>query len=100
MSNLTLSIDDDLLKKARLYAVAHDTSVNAMVREFLKGIAEQARAEAVVIYSAASPESRRQAAAEVDELAEKIRREGRIDTDWQWRRDDAYADRLESRNRE
>jgi len=35
MANLTLSIDDDLLQKAREAAVREQTSVNAVVREFL-----------------------------------------------------------------
>lgn len=33
--NLTLSVDGDLLKKAREAAVREQTSVNAVVREFL-----------------------------------------------------------------
>ncbi len=36
MKNLTLSIDDDLLAKARNYARKHNTTVNSMVREFLR----------------------------------------------------------------
>jgi len=35
MANLTLSIDDDILKRARLRALQQDTSVNALVREYL-----------------------------------------------------------------
>jgi hypothetical protein len=36
MANLTIAIEDDILKKARLKAVEDGTSVNAMVREFLR----------------------------------------------------------------
>lgn len=36
MANLTLSIDDDLLKKARMRALEQDTSVNALVRTYLQ----------------------------------------------------------------
>ena len=36
MANLTIAIEDDLLKKARLKAVEDGTSVNAVVREFLR----------------------------------------------------------------
>jgi len=36
MANLTLSVDDDLLQKAREAAVREQTSVNALVREFLE----------------------------------------------------------------
>jgi hypothetical protein len=35
MANLTLSIDDDLLQKAREAALREQTSVNALVREYL-----------------------------------------------------------------
>lgn len=35
MTNLTLSIDDELLKRARIRAIEQDTSVNALVREYL-----------------------------------------------------------------
>jgi len=36
MANLTIAIEDDVLKKARLKAVEDGTSVNAVVREFLR----------------------------------------------------------------
>jgi plasmid stability protein len=36
MANLTLSIDDELLKRARIRAVEQDTSVNAIVRDYLR----------------------------------------------------------------
>ena len=39
MSNLTLSIDDTLLKRARIRALEEGTSVNAVVREFLTAYA-------------------------------------------------------------
>lgn len=45
MANLTLSIDDDLLRRARIRALEHDTSVNAVVREFLEDYAGTADAE-------------------------------------------------------
>ncbi len=35
MANLTLSVDDELLQKAREAAVREHTSVNALVREYL-----------------------------------------------------------------
>lgn len=35
MANLTLSIDDDVLQKAREAALREHTSVNALVREYL-----------------------------------------------------------------
>lgn len=36
MANLTLSLDDELLQKAREAALREHTSVNALVREYLK----------------------------------------------------------------
>ena len=36
MANVTLSIDDDLLKKGRQYASKHNTSLNALIRRLLK----------------------------------------------------------------
>lgn len=36
MANLTLSIDDELLKAARRIALEQDSSVNQLVREFLE----------------------------------------------------------------
>ncbi len=50
MTNLTLTIDETLLRKARIKALERGTSVNAMVREFIEKIVaddtpEQTRAE-------------------------------------------------------
>jgi hypothetical protein len=39
VANLTLTIDADLLKRARIRALERDTSVNALVREYLEGLA-------------------------------------------------------------
>ena len=39
MRNLTLAIDDDVIAAVRRYAVERDSSVNALVSEFLTGIA-------------------------------------------------------------
>ena len=36
MANVTIAIEDEVLKKARLRAVEQGTSVNAVVREFLR----------------------------------------------------------------
>ena len=35
MANLTIALDDDLLKKARVRAAELGTSVNAVVREYM-----------------------------------------------------------------
>jgi plasmid stability protein len=39
--NLTLAIDDDLLDKARVIAAMQRTSVNELVRDFLRRLVEQ-----------------------------------------------------------
>ncbi|HUN79181.1 MAG TPA: DUF6364 family protein [Solirubrobacteraceae bacterium] len=39
MANLTLSLDDELLKRARIRALEQDTSVNALVRDYLEDFA-------------------------------------------------------------
>ncbi|HEY8828173.1 MAG TPA: hypothetical protein VIM17_10500 [Jatrophihabitantaceae bacterium] len=39
MANLTIVIDDDLLKRARLRALEQGTSVNAVLREYLEAFA-------------------------------------------------------------
>jgi len=36
MSNLTITIDEDLLRRARIRALERGTSVNAVLREFLQ----------------------------------------------------------------
>jgi len=36
MANLTLSIDEELLKRARVCALEQDTSVNSLVRGYLQ----------------------------------------------------------------
>lgn len=39
MANLTISIEDDLLKRARIRAVEQGTSVNAVLRDYLEQFA-------------------------------------------------------------
>lgn len=39
MANLTLSIEDGVLKRARIRALEEGTSVNALVREYLERLA-------------------------------------------------------------
>lgn len=36
MPNITISLDEDLLKAGRHYAKKHNTSVNALIRKLLK----------------------------------------------------------------
>lgn len=46
MSNLTIVVDDEVLKRARIRAMEQGTSVNALLREYLEsfsGAAEERR---------------------------------------------------------
>jgi plasmid stability protein len=73
MSNLTLSIDEQLIKRARMRAIEQGTSLSAKVREFLQdyvngtqgGLAEQraqATARLMAAIEAATVQSRPEAA--------------------------------------
>lgn len=44
MSNLTLVIDDDVLRRARIRALQQGTSVNALVRDYLARVAGDSEA--------------------------------------------------------
>lgn len=44
MTNLTLTIDDDILREARIRALELGTSVNALVRDYLRQFAGRSTA--------------------------------------------------------
>lgn len=73
--NITLAIDEDLLDKARVLAAMKRTSVNEMVREYLKKLVEQE--------------------AQFDEVTEELLRLSRESTarmgDWRPSREDTYS---------
>ena len=48
MANLTITVDDVLLKRARIKALEEDTSVNALLREYLEAYAGTQRTQQVV----------------------------------------------------
>lgn len=79
MANLTLTIDEDVLRRARIRALEEDTSVNALVRTYLQSYAGTSEAERAV--------------EEVLELARRSNAssgpEGRT-----WTREDLYEERL------
>lgn len=79
MANLTLKVDDDLLKRARIKALEEGTSVNAVVRSHLERYAGESEARA--------------AARELLRLSDEFQGgsgpEGRG-----WTRDDIYAERI------
>lgn len=66
MANLTLSIDEEILRRARMRALSRGTSVNAVLREFLEAYAggtdERQRAVAEVLALAKRARSGRGAA--------------------------------------
>jgi hypothetical protein len=78
MKNITLAIDEEVLRGARRYAAEHDTTVNALVREYLTRLVdfEEKAAKA------------RQRLAELSEQSE-----ARMGS-WKWNREDAYEGRL------
>ena len=41
MSNITLSVDDEIIKKVRKIAVDKNTTLTRMVREYLRQVAER-----------------------------------------------------------
>lgn len=86
MANLTLSIEDELLKQSRLYAVQHDTSVNALVREFLQSLVSKSRD--------AEQAARHRDVAEMNRLLDEANRVAQAPDGYQWRREDAYEGRL------
>lgn len=92
MANLTLSVEDDLLKQARIYAIHHDTSVNAMVREFLASVVNGSSSE--------TQAARRKEVEELNRLCDEAARLAVIPEGYKWRREDAYEDRLQQWNSE
>jgi hypothetical protein len=75
MKNITLAIDEDVLNDVRRYAVAHSTTVNALVRGSLEAIAERARRQT----------------SEWDELFELADCEGSQIGSKTWSRDDLHG---------
>ena len=45
MANITLSLDDELLQKGREYATSRGTSLNSLVREYIKDLAYPTKEE-------------------------------------------------------
>ena len=80
MANLTIAVDDSTLKQARMRALEEDTSVNAVLREYLEEYAgrrqEQLEAARRII------ESSRESGSSSGPGGRK------------WKREDAYEERL------
>ena len=41
MKNITVSLDDEVYRRARVAAAAHETSVSALVRDYLQSLATE-----------------------------------------------------------
>ena len=79
MANLTLAVDDELLRRARIRALESGTSVNAAVREFLVAYTGTSRQDVTV--------------RALVTLAEDAGATS-VDTGHRWRREDIYEERL------
>jgi hypothetical protein len=75
MKNITLAIDEDVLRAARRYAAARDTTVNGLVREYLTRIATDGDRVA-------------KAREELMKLAESS--SARLGPGWKWNREELY----------
>lgn len=62
MTNLTISLDEEIIKEARVRAIREGTSVSAKVREFLQQYASE--------QPAASREQQKEAAKKILEMAD------------------------------
>ena len=80
MANLTIVVDEGTLKKARMRALEEDTSVNAVLREYLEEYAGRRREQV-------------EAARRIIE-ASRESRSGSGPGGRKWRREDAYEERL------
>ena len=78
--NLTITVDDETLRRARIRALTQGTSVNAILREFLESFAG----------SDAEMEARTRLAAFARTSTASSGGEGRS-----WTRDEIYADRTD-----
>ena len=78
--NLTITIDDEILRRARIRALSQGTSVNAVLREFLQSYAG----------SDAESTARKRLAKLARQSTASSGPAGRT-----WTRDDVYADRLD-----
>lgn len=77
--NITLSIDEEIVKKVRKIAIDKDTTLTAMVRDYLTSLAKS---------DAAARE------AHADRLMETFKRLSRDMPPRTWTREDLYEERL------
>jgi len=84
MKNITLAIDEEVLRGVRRYAAEHDTTVNALVREYLTGLVD---------FEKRAAEARKR----LVKMSEES--EGRLEPGWKWNREEIYEDRLFPRHK-
>jgi hypothetical protein len=82
MKNITLAIDEDVLRAARRYAAQHDTTVNALVRDYLTRL---------IAFEDKAAKAR-------EELVEMAKKSKARMGSWKWNREDAYEGRRFSRH--
>lgn len=80
MANLTIVVDEVTLKKARMRALEEDTSVNAVLREYLEEYAGRRREQV-------------EAARRIIE-ASRASRSGSGPGEREWKREEIYEERL------
>ena len=78
MKNITLAIDEGVLREVRKYAAERETMVNALVRDYLTRLARQ---------KSESARAREELARMSDES------KGRLGPGWTWSREELYAER-------
>ena len=78
--NITLSIDEEIMKKVRKIAIDKNTTLTAMVRDYLTAVANT---------DAGLKQQR------IAELKDSIRRHARDLGSRTWTRDDLYGERLD-----
>jgi hypothetical protein len=79
--NITLAIDDADLSRARRYAAEHSTTVNALVREYLKSL---------------SPEMTADQQAAVERMRNRSQARTSFMTGPTWTREDLYDRRIKA----
>ena len=80
MANLTIAVDEGTLKRARMRALEEDTSVNAVLREYLEEYAGRRRSQL---------EAARRILEDARRGGAGSGPEGRV-----WKREDMYEERL------